>query len=266
MRYTPLGLVLFVFLWGCAQPGVVQSEAEIHVQVREVLRAEPALILDVLREHPLEFVEILEEAILVKQEYERRQQELADLATPREPQIDPRRPMRGEANASITIVEYSDLLCPFCSSAAVTIKELMAERAGQVRLVFKHLPLNPVSRELAQAFEALALQNPEAAWELRDEVFSRQSEVRADHERFLTDFIQRVSQRVSVDPMRFAADRQSPEVAALVDKDMEEARRFGFFGTPMFLINGLPVRGAVPLKEFHRVLEMIESKSVVPTK
>lgn len=264
MRHAPFGLILiaFFFLHGCAQPAVVRQDADIRTQVREALRAEPELILDVLREHPLELMEILEKAILAKREYERIQQEQADLAAPREPRIDPGRPMRGETDASATIVAYSDFLCPYCSSAAATIEELMAERPSQVRLVFKHLPLNPVSRELAQAFEALALQNPEAAWELHDEIFSRQGEVRADYERFLADFIQ----RASVDPVRFAADRRSPEVTALVDGDMNEARGFGFTGTPMFLVNGIPVRGAVPLKEFHRVLEMTEPKSAAPTK
>lgn len=263
MRHAPLGLVLFIlfFLWGCTQPGVVRSNAEIHAQIREALRAEPELVLDVLRDYPMEFVAILEKAVLAKREHDLRQQEQADLAILREAKVDPRRPMRGKTDASVTIVTYSDFLCPYCSSAAATIEELMAGRAGQVRLVFKHLPLNPVSRELAKAFEALALQDPEAAWKLHDEIFSRQSEVRADHKRFLIDFVQ----KISLDPVRFAADRQSPAVAALVDEDMEEARRFGFSGTPMFLVNGIPVRGAVPLKEFHRVLEMTESKSAAST-
>lgn len=262
MRRTPLGLILLTlfFFWGCTQSGAAQSDAEIRSQIREVLQAEPGLILDVLREHPVEFVKILEEAILAKQEYERRQQELADLAAPRAPNIDLRRPMRGEPDAPATIVSYSDFLCPHCSTAAATIDELLAGRSGQVRLVFKHLPLNPVSHELALAFEALALQDQMVAWELHDAIFMRQNEVRADHERFLADFVQ----RTSVDAQRFAADRKSPKVAALIAKDLNEARRFGFSGTPMFLVNGIPVRGAVPLEEFHRVLEL--TRSVAPTK
>lgn len=252
-----LGLLFF---WGCAQSGAVRPEADVQAQARDLLKAEPELILGVLREHPLEFVGILEQAVLAKREHEQKVQEQADLATPRNPEISETRPMRGNSGAAITIVEYSDFLCPYCSTATATIKELMAENDGSVRLVFKHFPLNPVSRELALAFEALALQNQESAWRLHDLLFERQGEARADFERMLTEFVR----DSGADGERFAADRKSPEVADLVDNDMEEARRFGFNGTPMFLINGIPVRGAVPLREFQRVMELARSKSAAP--
>ncbi|HDQ41383.1 MAG TPA: disulfide bond formation protein DsbA [Desulfonatronum sp.] len=256
MKRVLLCFFILSVLWCSVQSGNVGADADVHAQIREMLKAEPALILDVLRDHPLEFVEILEQAVLARQEHDRRKQEQADMATPRDPEIFPGRPMRGNPDAPVTIVEYSDFLCPYCSVAAATVKELMAKDDDSVRLVFKHLPLNPLSRELALAFEAAALQDPKAAWVLHDMLYERQKDVQKDYERVLNDFVQ----KSGVNQQRFFADRKNPELVALLEKDMEEARRFGFKGTPMFLINGIAVRGAVPLQEFERVIELVQSK------
>ncbi len=241
-------------------PPTLRAEVNESSRIRELLKAEPELILDVLRDHPLELVEILEQAVLAKREHDRRVQEQADLATLREPKISSDRPIRGNPDASITIVEYSDFLCPYCSTATATVKELMTGHEGSVRLIFKHLPLNPISRELALAFEALALQDQEAAWALHDMLFERQGDVRMDFERIVSDFVQ----ESGADVERFSEDRKRPEIAAMVEEDMEEARRFGFNGTPMFVINGIAVRGAVPLQEFQRIIEQAASITRVP--
>ncbi len=249
-----------IFLGQYVQPPTIRAEVNESSRIRELLKAEPELILDVLRDHPLELVEILEQAVLTKREHDRRVQEQADMATLREPKISLDRPMRGNPDASITIVEYSDFLCPYCSTATATVKELMTRHEGSVRLIFKHLPLNPVSRELALAFEALALQDQEAAWALHDMLFERQGDVRMDFERIVSDFVQ----ESGADAERFSEDRKRPEIAAMVEEDMEEARRFGFNGTPMFVINGIAVRGAVPLQEFQRIIDQAASSTRVP--
>lgn len=243
----------FLFLWGSAYPGKAFAESNERSQLRDLLRAEPNIVLDVLRDHPLELLEILEKALVAKRELDRRQMEQADLATRHDPIISAHRPIRGNPNAPVTIVEYSDFLCPFCSNAAQTIKELLDKQKDAVRLVYKHLPLNPVSRELALGFEALALQDHDAAWKLHDTVFARQAEARADYKAVLADVVR----QAGVDPDRFATDRSSKALAELLEKDADEARRFGFSGAPMFLINGVPLRGAVPLHEFQRLIELV---------
>lgn len=231
----------------------VMAGTDSRSDLRELLQAEPDLILDVLRDHPIELMEILEKALIAKREHDRLLQEQADLNARHDPRIFPDRPVRGNPDAPITIVEYSDFLCPFCSTAAGTIKELMESEGDAVRLVYKHHPLNPVSRELALSFEALALQDHEAAWQLHDALFARQAEVRADYEKVLADVVS----QTGVDQGRFAADRSSQDVQDLLKKDLDEARRFGFSGAPMFLVNGVPLRGAVPLHEFQRVIELV---------
>jgi protein-disulfide isomerase len=246
-------------LFGIWQPGEALSQADADVQadirsnIEETLAAHPDLILDVLREHPVELVEILEQAVQAKREADQQKQEEDDLAQRRDPEIFANRPMRGNPEAEITIVEYSDFQCPYCSTATANLKDLMSGADGDdIRLVFKHLPLNPVSRDLAMAFEAVALQDAEAAWKLHDALFSNQPGLRNGAE----DVLNSVIGELDIDQERFARDRESEELAALIQQDMEEARKFGFSGTPMFLVNGIPVRGAVPVQEFQRIIDL----------
>lgn len=255
-KSPPLAVLGFVFFLCCFFSQPAHSAQDVQSQVRELLQDEPELILKVLREHSFELLEILEKAVLDKREHERRLQEQTDLSMPRNPVIAEDRPIRGNPEAPVTIVEYSDFLCPYCSTAADTVKQLMDEHRDTIRLVFKHLPLNPVSREMALAFEAAGMQDQEAAWKLHDMFFAQQNQARAGLERFLADFVR----EAGLDPARFAADRNSPETAALLENDMNEARQFGFSGTPMFLINGIALRGAVPLHEFERVLDLALSE------
>ncbi|PTN37570.1 thioredoxin domain-containing protein [Desulfonatronum sp. SC1] len=226
-------------------------------EVRELLAAHPELVLDVLRDNPVELVEILEQAVMAKREADQRRQEQADLAMERNPEVSSDRPIRGNPDAAVTIVEYSDFLCPYCSQATETVKRLMAlDQAGELRLMFKHLPLNPVSHELALAYEAAALQSHEAAWELHDRLFEQQGRLRGGAEALLQEIVA----ELGIDPERFTEDRKRPELVELIQADMDEARKFGFSGTPMFLVNGIPLRGAVPLSEFQRVIELAKTR------
>ncbi len=226
-------------------------------EIQALLKAHPELVLDVLRDNPAELVEILEQAVMAKREADQRRQEQADLAMVRNPEVSFKRPIRGNPDATVTIVEYSDFQCPYCSQATETVKRLMVlDQAGELRLVFKHLPLNPVSHELALAFEAAALQSHDTAWELHDRLFEQQGRLRGGAEAVLQEIVA----ELGLDPERFAEDRKRPELAELIQADMEEARKFGFSGTPMFLVNGMPLRGAVPLSEFQRVIELAKTR------
>ena len=255
----------FVFCCWLAPQGADARETTENLspsEVRELLTAHPELVLDVLRDNPVELMEILEQAVMAKREADQRRQEQADLAMERNPDISDQRPIRGNPEAALTIVEYSDFQCPYCSQATETVKRLMAlDQAGELRLVFKHLPLNPVSQELALAYEAAALQSHEAAWKLHDRLFEQQGRLRGGAEAVLQEIVA----ELGLDPERFAEDRKRPELAELIQADMEEARKFGFSGTPMFLVNGIPLRGAVPLSEFQRVIEMAKARDVAGT-
>src|SRR4029077_5402831 len=90
---------------------------------------------------------------------------IIDLAVPVDPERDH---IRGPESAPVTLVEYGDLECPYCGQAETTIRELLRDY-GDVRYVWRHLPLNDVHSHAelaAEATEAASAQN--AFWEMHD--------------------------------------------------------------------------------------------------
>lgn len=85
--------------------------------------------------------------------------------------------VRGDKNAKVTIVEYSDFQCPFCQRAIPTMEQILNDYKGQVRLVYKHLPLpsiHPNAQITAEASECAGEQNK--FWEFHDVLFNKQQE------------------------------------------------------------------------------------------
>jgi len=264
MKYIFRVLVLIGLLailgWGCAPPPdndarQEQDQPDVSGLIRESLAAEPDIILDILRDHPIELLEILELALAQTEPDSFRDKSMAS-PVPLDPFISAQRPIRGKPGAETTMVVYSDFLCPYCAQLADNLAMLLAEEREQVRLTFKHMPLNPDSRKLAVVFEALARQDHDLAWAFHDELFARQDEARADPERFVQEFIR----NAEVDGERLFSDRGSPELAAEVDGDAEEAALFGFTGTPALLINGFGVHGALPVQELRDILEHVRPR------
>ena len=93
------------------------------------------------------------------------------------PVIEDSRVIVGAKNAPITIVEYSDFECPYCSRGFATVKQLLSEYKGQIRFVFKHLPLDfhPLAKPAALYYEAIALQSHEKAIKFHDKIFENQN-------------------------------------------------------------------------------------------
>lgn len=250
--------LLFLFS-GCAQveterQGPATSSDEKSSNFGDLLLEHRDVVFQILRDNPDELVAILEQAFAMDQP-EPGEQQRAYSALPLTPSISLDRPMRGNPDAAITVVEYSDFLCPYCSEAAATLGNVL--ETEDVRLFFKHMPISPASRELALAFEALALQGHDLAWEFHDAIFSNQEAAGGNPEQFIRDFVQ----GSGADQDRFAADWTSPGVASLVDGDISETRQFGITGAPSFLFNGFLVQGALPRDEFQGVIEHIRPRT-----
>ena len=85
--------------------------------------------------------------------------------------------VRGPADAPVTLVEYGDFECPYCGRAEPVIRELLSE-FGDVRYVWRHLPLNdvhPLAQVAAEAVEAAAAQG--AFWEMHDMLLEHQEDL-----------------------------------------------------------------------------------------
>lgn len=102
-------------------------------RVAQILREHPEIILQSLPSHEIEIFELVQRDVTKQEERARQQQRLAELANPFQPVLDGSRPQRGNTEAPITIVEYSDFQCPFCRQASPTVQQVLAQYKGRVR-------------------------------------------------------------------------------------------------------------------------------------
>src|SRR5262249_34970741 len=140
---------------------------------------------------------------------------------PLKPYLGPDQAFRGPKEAKITVVEYTDFECPFCSRGASTMAELKKKYSDKVRVTVKHLPLpfHPQAMISAQYFEAIRMQNAESAWDFHDKVFAGQDKLRADGEKFLKSIAS--GYKGKVDMARLAKDVKSDAVIKKIKADME---------------------------------------------
>ncbi|HZI09978.1 MAG TPA: DsbA family protein, partial [Myxococcus sp.] len=158
-------------------------------------------------------------------------------------------PSKGAAEgAPITIVEFSDFQCPFCSRANASVDQVMKEYSGKVRLVFRHFPLD-FHKEAQKASEAsLCAHDQGKFWEMHDLLFANQQQLGvADLKKHATT--------LKLDTAKFNKCLDSGEKAQIVKDDMAEGQKAGVSGTPAFFINGILLSGAQPFEEFKSVID-----------
>jgi protein-disulfide isomerase len=159
---------------------------------------------------------------------------LVDLAVDVDPERDH---IRGPLDAPVTVVEYGDFECPYCGQAEPVVRELLRE-FGDVRYVWRHLPLNDVHLHAQLAAEAAeAAANQGAFWEMHDLLLSHQDALDPDD---LVGY----AQQVGLDVERFAADVDRHAGAVRVAEDVDSADLSGVSGTPTFFVNGRRHYGA----------------------
>ena len=152
-------------------------------------------------------------------------------------------PIRGEKRARVTIVEWSDFQCPFCSRANATLATVMQKYKGRVRLVFKHLPL-PFHDHAHLAAEASLEANAQGKfWELHDKLFANQQRLeRADLDAYAA--------AIGLDLDRWKTALDGGKWKQRVDDDAKQGAALGASGTPTFFINGRILVGAQPVERF----------------
>jgi Na+/H+ antiporter NhaA len=146
--------------------------------------------------------------------------------------VDPERDhVRGPMEAPVTVVEYGDFECPFCGRAEPVVRELLRE-FGDVRYVWRHLPLNDVHPRAQLAAEAAEAASDQGAfWELHDLLLAHQDALRPDD---LVGY----AERLGLDVERFADALREHRGAVRVAEDVDSADLSGVSGTPTFFING----------------------------
>ena len=158
-------------------------------------------------------------------------------------------PVRGSADALVTLVEFSDYQCPFCRQAHGTVSQVEKKYAGKVRLVMKQFPLvsmHPQAMPAAKAAIAAGMQG--RYWEMHDRLFASPQ--------LDADTLERYAREIGLDVERWKRDQSDPKVAATIQRDMDLATNVNVSGTPAFFVNGrrLP-GGAAPLDAFSSLID-----------
>lgn len=228
-------------------------------EIESQLQQHPDILARVIERHPAEIIAALNKAAQVAQVQTREAEERDAAARMEEEFVHPkvpliqRRVVFGNPKAPITIVEYSDFECPYCRRERDVLVEVMRRYADTVRLLVKQTPLDihPHAMDAALVYEAVARQDAGKAFKLYDELFNHQDQLEARGSAYLDDAVR----AVGADVARAKADARSTEIRAVVQADIAEGRRFGFTGTPGFLINGVSLEGSQPSEAFEHIID-----------
>ena len=178
---------------------------------------------------------------------------IVDLADPVDPDRDH---IRGPDDAPVTLVEYGDFECPYCGLAESVIRELLSQR-GDVRYVWRHLPLNdvhPNAQRAAEATEAAAKQD--AFWDMHDRLL--------DHQDALTDpDLQGYARDLGLDVDRFINDLNEHAGGGRIAADVDSADLSGVSGTPTFFINGRRHYGAYDIDTLTAAARAARARAAV---
>ncbi|PND59574.1 Na+/H+ antiporter NhaA [Mycobacterium sp. ENV421] len=164
--------------------------------------------------------------------------------------VDPERDhIRGRVDAPLTLVEYGDFECPFCSRATGSIDEVREYFGDRLRYVWRHLPLervHPRAIDAARASEAAALQGK--FFDLAAQMFEFQDYLEWQH-------IYRYADQVGCDIEQFDDDLHSSRVLHRVDDDAQDAELMDLNATPTFFVNGVRHKGPWDAASLIRALE-----------
>jgi protein-disulfide isomerase len=179
---------------------------------------------------------------------------------PPRPQEDPRAiyrvpvddsPVRGPADALVTIVESSDFECPFCKRVGPTMKQVEESYRGKVRFVFKHNPLPFHQKALPAAIaseEGRAQGGPAKFWEMHDRLF--ESAPALDRQA-----LEATAQAAGLDMNAFRRALDEKRHESRIRRDQALVNGLGANGTPTFFVNGRKIAGAVPFEAFRTVID-----------
>lgn len=157
-------------------------------------------------------------------------------------------PSKGDANAPVTIVAFSDYECPFCSRGEEVIKRVMDEYKGKVRLVYRDYPL-PFHAKAQKASEAAHCAADQGKfWEMHTKLFASQSALSVPE-------LKGHAKQIGLDPAKFDKCLDSGEKAKLVEDGKKAGDAAGVSGTPAFFINGRLLSGALPFERFKEIID-----------
>jgi len=158
-------------------------------------------------------------------------------------------PTRGNPEAQLVLLKFSDFQCPFCGRAADDMKAFMNDNETDVLYVYKHFPLTRIHPEAIPAARASwAAQQQGQFWAYHDALFAGQ-------DRLGDDLYAEIAQTLGLNMDQFEQDRTGAASREAVEQDQELTRELRLSSTPTFVLNNLLVPGGTPMEFFETVVE-----------
>lgn len=160
-------------------------------------------------------------------------------------------PVKGGKDALVTIVEFSDFQCPFCTRVNPTVKKLLAEYKGDVRIVWKDNPL-PFHKRAKPAAElgrfAFEKGGSDGFWKAHDELFASQKNLEDAG-------LESIAKKLGLNWAEAQKAMKSGRLAKKVTANLDLGSDFAVRGTPHFFINGRRLSGAQPYDVFKKLVD-----------
>jgi protein-disulfide isomerase len=160
-------------------------------------------------------------------------------------------PVWGKADAPVTLIEYSDFQCPYCSKGASVVTELKKKYGEKkLKVAFKHFPL-PMHKDAKPASEASMCVHEQSAdkfWKFHDLAFAKQDKLDAAS-------LEGYAKESGADLAKFKECMSAGKFRKLVEDDLEKGGKLGIRSTPTFFVNGQLISGALPASEFSKYID-----------
>ena len=149
----------------------------------------------------------------------------------------------------ITVVEYSEFQCPFCTRVLPDVKRLLGEYKGKIRWIVRDFPLSFHDRARPAAIAAKCAAAQGKYWQMYSILFENQRNL-GDNE------LKSYADKIGLDKGKFDTCFSKPaSVEALIDQNFQSGVQLGVSGTPAFFINGRRLSGAMPYGEFKKIID-----------
>lgn len=156
-------------------------------------------------------------------------------------------PSIGAKEAAVTITEFSDFQCPYCKESQSAIKQVLERYSNNVRLIFRHLPLDIHPHAFSSAQAAFCAGEQGLFWQYHDALFASPS--------LAPEALDKLASELRLDIPKFKSCFNSEASRVAVLRDVQEAKRLGISGAPTFIINGKLLRGAPSFEALKTIVE-----------
>ncbi|MBX7147617.1 thioredoxin domain-containing protein [bacterium] len=157
-------------------------------------------------------------------------------------------PSKGDVDAPIQIIEFSEFQCPFCKKARPTVEQILETYKGKVHYVFRDFPLS-FHKNAPKASEAANCAGDQKKyWEYNHNLWENQKGLEIEN-------LKQYAADLKLDTKKFNECLDSGKFKAEIDKDIKEGSESGVSGTPAYFINGIFVSGAQPFDRFKEIID-----------